>query len=113
MPDGTNIIARQPLYQSRGWGHDSGSAALGSFFGAAFKLGASAASGGATNAIGGLFGPGGLSGGNAEDARMAKFEELLDRQISVQSEMQVYSSSSNIAKTTHETAMTAIRNMKA
>jgi hypothetical protein len=40
------------------------------------------------------------------------FADLLQQQIQLQREMQIFSMQSNISRTRHETDMTAIRNMR-
>ena len=80
-------------------------AGMGQFFGAALNTAVGAFAGG------GVLGLGGAAGAGGSD--LARFQELINQQIQVQAEMQAYSSLSNIEKTRHETAMTAIRNMRA
>ena len=65
---------------------------------------------GGVSRAGGLLGAGSGLGGGSD---LAQFESLLNQQIEAQTTMQIYSSRSNIVKTEHETAMNAIRNMKA
>lgn len=58
----------------------------------------------------GLLGAGGLGGGGVGDAN--DLNGLLNTQIQLQRELQVFSMLSNIAKTEHETRMAAVRNMR-
>ena len=91
-------------------GRGRGGAVPGAILGTAFRGGANFATGGGAGAVlGGLGGAGGLAGGSDLD----RFEQLISQQMQVQGEMQAFSSESNISKTRHDTAMTAIRNMRA
>lgn len=46
------------------------------------------------------------------DPKMLDFERLLEKQMAIQVQMQTFSSETNISKTRHEAAMSAVRNMK-
>lgn len=98
-----------PGYSMLGTG---GSGAAARIFGTTAAGAANFMTGGAsgflTSMIGGL---GGAGGGDASG--IDRFAQLIAQQMQVQAEMQVFSSRSNIEKTRHDTAMTAIRNMRA
>lgn len=51
----------------------------------------------------------GLGGGSDQ----LQLQQLIDRQMQSQMQMQVFSAQSNIEKTKHDTRMTAIQNMRA
>ena len=58
-----------------------------------------------------LLTPGGGAGGSNDP--FARMQELLALQMQVQAQMQTFSTQSNIAKTSHDARMTAVRNMRA
>lgn len=62
---------------------------------------------------GGLGGALSSLGGGTDGLDLNRLEELLNTQMTVQFQSQVYGSRSNIAKSGHDAAMEAVRNMKA
>lgn len=88
----------------------NGGAAAARIFGTAAAGAANFMTGGASGIFTSMMG--GLGGGVGADGA-DRFSQLIAQQMQVQAEMQVFSSRSNIEKTRHDTAMTAIRNMRA
>lgn len=111
--------AFQPTYEAlRG---ETGSSTLAEFakglFASAAYLGKNVAVGlgfAGRNAAGFGFpgGLAGLSGGSGLDGQAQALNDLFERQVAIQMQMQVFTMQTNIAKAQHDTRMEAIRNMK-
>lgn len=83
------------------------------FKGASLAVGRSAPAAGLLGGLGGGLGGGGGAGGLGGVGEAGDLAGLLQLQLEVQERMQRFTMLTNIAKTEHESRMSAVRNMRA